>query len=82
MSRKPEFAQDRATARLGRATTGYFRTTNLGVLLIESRLRSATTQPVNRQQRFGLRLLSLPQGDQAREIVGAPTAIGRRLTNA
>ena len=27
-------------------------------------------------------LLSLPQGDQAREIVGAPTAIARRLTNA
>jgi len=36
----------------------------------------------NRQQRFGFRLLSLPQGHQAREIVGAPTAIGRRLTNA
>jgi hypothetical protein len=27
-------------------------------------------------------LLSLPQGDQAREVVGAPTGIGRRLTNA
>jgi len=29
-----------------------------------------------------VRLLSLPQRDQAREIVSAPTAIGRRLTNA
>jgi len=35
-----------------------------------------------RQWRFGLRPLSLPQGDQARVVVGAPTAIGRRLTNA
>ena len=29
-----------------------------------------------------LRRLSLPPGDQAWEIVDAPTAIGRRLTNA
>ena len=36
----------------------------------------------DRQRRFGIRLLSLPQGDQAREIVGAPSEIGRRLTNA
>jgi len=49
---------------------------------MESGLRAATTQLENRQRRFGLRLLSLPQGDQAREIVGAPTEIGRRLTNA
>ena len=41
-----------------------------------------TAQLENRQRRFGLRLLSLPQGDQAREVVGAPTEIGRRLTNA
>jgi len=65
-----------------RATTGCFRTTNLGALSMESGLRAATTQLENRQRRFGLRLLSLPQGDQAREIVGAPTEIGRRLTNA
>jgi hypothetical protein len=65
-----------------RATTGCFRTTNLGALSMESGLRAATTQLENRQRRFGLRLLSLPQGDQAREIIGAPTAIGRRLTNA
>ena len=65
-----------------RATTGCFRTTNLGALSIESDLRAATGQLDNRQRRFGLRLLSLPQGDQAREVVGAPTGIGRRLTNA
>jgi len=29
----------------------------------------------NRERRFGLRLLDLPQGDQAREVVGAPTAV-------
>jgi len=62
-----------------RATTGCFRTTNLGVLSMESGLRSAAAQLESRQRRFGLRLLSLPQGDQAREIVGAPAAIGRRL---
>jgi len=49
---------------------------------MESGLRAAASQLENRQRRFGLRLLSLPQGDQAREIVGAPSAIGRRLTNA
>jgi len=65
-----------------RATTGCFRTTNLGALSMESSLRAATTQLENRQRRFGLRLLSLLQGDQAREVVGAPTGIGRRLTNA
>jgi len=64
-----------------RATTGCFRTTNLGALSMESGLRAATAQLENRQQRLGLRLLNLPQGDQAREVVGAPTGIGRRLTN-
>jgi len=49
---------------------------------MESCLRAATAQLENRQRRFGLRLLSLPQGDQAREVVGARTGIGRRLTNA
>jgi len=49
---------------------------------MESGLRAAATRLENWQQRFGLRLLSLPKGDQAREIVGAPTEIGRRLTNA
>jgi hypothetical protein len=49
---------------------------------MESRLRPAAAQLENRQRRFGLRLLSLPQGDLVREVVVAPTAIGRRLTNA
>jgi len=65
-----------------RAATGCFRTTNLGALGMGSGLRPAANQLENRQRRFGLRLLSLPQGDQAREIFGAPTAIGRRLTDA
>jgi len=64
-----------------RATTGCFRTTNLGALSMESGLRAATTQLENRQRRFGLWLLSLPLGDQAREVVGAPTGIGRWLIN-
>jgi len=49
---------------------------------MESGLRGAAAQLENKQRHFGLRLLSLPQGDQAREVVGAPTALGRRLTNA
>jgi len=65
-----------------RATTGCFRTTNLRALSMESGLRAATAQLENRQRRFGLRLLSLPQGDQAREVVEAPTEIGLRLKNA
>ena len=64
-----------------RATTGCFRTTSLGALSMESGLRAATSQLETRQRLFGLRLLSLPQGDQAREVVGAPTGIGRRLKN-
>jgi len=49
---------------------------------MESGLRAATAQLENKQRWFRLRLLSLPQRDQAREIVGTLTAIGRRLTNA
>jgi len=86
---------DHATGTQGRAeeiqwlinqeaqtTTGCFRTTNLGALSMELGLRAATAQLENRQQCFGLRLLSLPLGDQVRQVVGAPTGIGRRLTNA
>jgi len=53
-----------------RATTGCFWTTNLEALSIESGLRPAVAQLENRQRRLGLRLLSLPQGGQVREIVG------------
>jgi len=54
-----------------------------GALSMESGLRPAGAQLENRRRRLGLRLLSLLQGDQAREVaIGAPTAIGRRLMNA
>jgi len=49
---------------------------------MESRLRPATNQLENRQRRFGLRLLSLPRGEKARRVVGADTAIGKRLAAA
>jgi hypothetical protein len=65
-----------------RATTGAFRTTNLGVLSMESGLRPASNQLENRQRRFGARLLSLPQGSAAPDIVTAPTMIGKRLATA
>ena len=62
-----------------RATTGCFCTTNHGALAMEAGLRPAVAQLENRQRRFALRLLSLPEGEQAREVVGTNTAIGRRL---
>ena len=65
-----------------RATTGAFRTTNLGALPTESGLRPVTNQLENRQRRFALRLLSLPRGEKARNVVGANTAIGKRLAKA
>jgi len=65
-----------------RATKGAFRTTNLGALTMESGLRPATNHLENRQRRFGLRLLSLPRGEKARRVVGADTAIGKRLAAA
>ena len=68
--------------REAQATTGCFRTTNKGALAMESGLRPASNQSENRQRRFGLQLLSLPQGAMAREIVGARTAIGKRLASA
>jgi len=49
---------------------------------MESGLRATTAYLENRQRRFGVRLLRLPQGDQAREVVGAPSEIGRGLTKA
>jgi len=64
------------------ATTGAFRTTNLGALSMESGLRPAGNQLENRQRRFGLRLLSLPRGEMARRVVNADTPIGRRLATA
>jgi hypothetical protein len=52
-----------------RVTAGAFRTTNLGALLMESGNRPGTDQLENRQRRFALRLLSLPQGKAARNVV-------------
>jgi len=49
---------------------------------MEHGLRVATAQLQNRQRMVGLQLLSLPQRDQAREVIGAPTAIDQRLTSA
>ena len=51
---------------------------------MESGLRPASSQLENRQRRFGLRLLSLPQGDKAREVIGGAgtTTIGKRLKTA
>jgi len=68
--------------REARATTGAFRTTNLGELSMESGLRPATNQLENRQRRFGLRLLGLPQGEKAREMVSSNTPLGKRLSSA
>jgi ribonuclease HI len=65
-----------------RAITGAFRTTNLGALSMESGLRPAANQLENRQRRFALRLLSLPQGEKARNVVGSSSEIGRRLGRA
>jgi len=65
-----------------RATTGCFCTTNQGALAMEAGLRPAAAQLENRQRRFALRPLSLPQGERATEVVGANTAIGRRLGSA
>jgi len=61
-------------------TKGCFRTTNLGAMLMESGLRAATVQFESRQRQLGLRLLTLTCGDQAREVFGALTVIGWRLS--
>ena len=46
---------------------------------MESGLRPAATQLENRQRRFRLCLLSLPQRDQGRELARVSTPIGCRL---
>jgi hypothetical protein len=50
---------------------------HLGAVATESGLRPAAAQLDNRVRRFGLRLLSLPQDDQAKEAVGAGSEIGK-----
>jgi len=65
-----------------RAVTGCFRTANLGALMSEAELRPAPVQVENRQRRYGLRLLGLPQGSLAKEVLKFPAGIGRRLVVA
>jgi len=65
-----------------RAVTGCFRTTNQGALASEAGLRPTVTQLENRQRPFGIRLLSLPEGEQARRVVGAPSGIRKRIETA
>jgi len=63
-----------------RVTTGCLWTTNLGSgdLSMESGLGPAAAQLVNRLRRFGLRLLSLPQGNRQGRRIG-PTTTRKRL---
>jgi hypothetical protein len=49
---------------------------------MESGLRPVAAQLENRQRRFSLRLRSLPQGSQAKQVVNGASAIGRRLEDA
>jgi hypothetical protein len=59
-----------------RATLGAFRTPNQGCFSLESGIRSAPAQLGNRRSRFGLRICSLPEGGQARELEYATSALG------
>jgi len=71
------------TNQEARLTLGAFQTTNQGALSLESGLRPAPAQLDNRLRRFALRLASLPGGDQARELVGAPDSmLGQRLQSS
>jgi len=56
---------------LGRAVTGNFRTTNLGVVMAESGLCPAESLLNNRSRRHVLRLMSLSNGNQAKSLPGA-----------
>jgi len=49
-------------------------------LVLESRLRYATSLLNNRARRFALQLASLPQRDGAGEIIGGRSELGKRLT--
>jgi len=67
--------------QLGRAVTGNFRTTNLGVVMAESGLRPAECLLNDRSRRHALRLRSLPKGNQAKSLPGCNTAMGRRMVH-
>lgn len=61
----------------GRVVTGCFRMTNFG-----GWTQACGCPARERQRQFGLRLLSLPHGDQAKEVVSAASGIGKRLESA
>jgi len=67
--------------QMGRAITGDFRTTNLGVVMAESELRPAENVLNNKSRRHVLRLLSLPKGNQAKSLPGGNTPMGQRMVN-
>jgi len=67
--------------QMGRAVTGNFRTTNLGVVMAESGLRPAECLLNNRSRRHVLRLMSLPKGNQAKSLPGCNTAMGQRMAH-
>jgi len=68
-------------SQLGRAVTGNFRTTNLGVVMAESGLRPAESVLNNRSRRHVLRLMSLPKGNQAKSLPGSNTPMGQRMVH-
>jgi len=61
-----------------RGITGCFQTTNQSELMLEPGLIPTTSLLDNQSGRFAIRLASLPVGDRARELGGAPSEIGRR----
>jgi len=67
--------------QMGRAVTGNFRTTNLGVVMAESGLRPAECLLNNRSRRHVLRLMSLPRGNQAKSLPGSDTPMGQRMVH-
>ena len=60
-----------------RASMGAFRTTNTGAI----RPPPAAAQLNNRKSCFALRLVRLPKGDQAKELVGAANSHWSQLWN-
>jgi len=62
--------------QMGRAVTGNFRTTNLGVVMAESGLRPAESLLNNRSRRHVLRLMSLPRGKPSQVPPGRQHAYG------
>jgi len=67
--------------QMGRAVTGNFRTTNLGVVMAESGLRPAESLLNNGSRRHVLRLMSLPKGNQAKSLPGGNTSMGQRMVH-